>query len=510
NLDLYVANYLRTEDPLEGGQPNFFYRNDGNFRFTEQAAALGLDDTGCGLGAAFLDYDNDGAADIYLANDYGYSIAPNELFRNGGGTFAKTAAANGTAATINAMGIAKGDYDNDGDTDLYVTNIRENPLFANERAGSFFQFRSESAGVALPEYTSWGTSFADFDLDGWEDLIIANGQIAEVDNQPEPMTYFRNRGDGTFADASAESGLAEQLLMGRGLAVADYDLDGLPDVAVQAVQADFTGDQVARLLRNGGATTGNWLEVATPAGALRLELHAGGRAFLREIDGGSSYLSQAAVPVHFGWPAGSPVDSLVVTFTGGEQRAFSGLPVNSLVALRSDGSWMRIQHQNRTTCGAEAILPTVAITEGETELLVQRTETQPYGQLEDLTVDLAYGEIFRDLARTQDAVLVDTIPQATGCPSLQTVRLRIQPPAEVRTMYPNPTNGTLWLELTAAGGPLTVTVFSLAGKRCWHREYDLGAGEAAQMISLDALPIGNYVCRVVYAGTTTYHKVVRQ
>ncbi|MEL7342000.1 MAG: VCBS repeat-containing protein, partial [Bacteroidota bacterium] len=67
DLDLYVANYLRTNDPLEGGQPNFFYRNEGNLRFTELAAELGLDDEGCGLGATFLDYDNNGTADIYLA-----------------------------------------------------------------------------------------------------------------------------------------------------------------------------------------------------------------------------------------------------------------------------------------------------------------------------------------------------------------------------------------------------------------------------------------------------------
>ncbi|MEM9929861.1 MAG: VCBS repeat-containing protein, partial [Bacteroidota bacterium] len=163
DLDIYVANYLAGPSPQDGGQANFFYQNDGTGTFTEVAAALGINDAGCGLGVIFSDLNQDGREDLYLANDFGYLVQANELYQNTPQGYRATAMQDGSAATINAMGIAKGDYDNDGDTDLYITNIRENPLFESVDNASFFNYASFQAGVDLPELTSWGTSFTDFD-----------------------------------------------------------------------------------------------------------------------------------------------------------------------------------------------------------------------------------------------------------------------------------------------------------------------------------------------------------
>ncbi|MEM9261869.1 MAG: VCBS repeat-containing protein, partial [Bacteroidota bacterium] len=307
DLDIYVANYLIGEEAVDGGEPNFFYLNEGNLTFREVAVNYGLDDNGCGLGATFTDLNQDGLLDIYLANDFGYLVEPNEYFRNDGASFERLAERSGSAATINGMGIAKGDYDNDGDEDLYITNIRENPLFENTNGGAFFSYKSFQAGVALPELTSWGTSFTDFDLDGWLDLVVANGQVAEVDNLGEPQTYFRNTGVGGFIDASVTAKIGAITMMGRGLAVADFDLDGYPDVAINAVQPTGTAvnEERAVLLRNEATTDGIWLAVEAPPSALKFSLYAGDQVWHREADGGSSYLAHSAVPVHFGAPTTS-------------------------------------------------------------------------------------------------------------------------------------------------------------------------------------------------------------
>ncbi|MEL7163617.1 MAG: T9SS type A sorting domain-containing protein, partial [Bacteroidota bacterium] len=271
-----------------------------------------------------------------------------------------------------------------------------------------------------------------------------------------------------------------------------------------------TDDQHARLLHNEATTDGNWLEVATPAGLSHLFLHAGEGTLRREIDGGASYLSQAAVPLHFGWPADLTADSLVAVFTDGQRRTFTDFPVNALVEIQRDGSWLRIRHQTDLTCADEAAAPVVEKMASGQELLVQRKETRAYSRLADLTVNLRAGEPYEGVARTQDATFVDTIAQATGCPSLRFVTLRVTPEAETRSIYPNPAQGVLTLELAAAGGPLSVTVFSTTGTVRLTREYELGRGESIQQIILPKLASGTYVCRLVHGGKTTHHKFVSQ
>jgi hypothetical protein len=516
DLDIYVANYLAGTTAQDGGQPNFLYRNDGDFNFTEVAAALQLDDLGCGLGAIFSDLNDDGRPDLYLANDFGYLIEPNAYFQNDFPFFSRKAQDNGTAATINAMGIAKGDYDNDGDLDLYITNIRENPLFQNDGAGDFFLFRSFAAGVALPELTSWGTAFTDFDLDGHLDLIVANGEVAEEENEAEAQRYYHNNGDGTFADASVPSGIDAIVTMGRGLAVADYDLDGYPDVAINAVQPDFTGAEKATLLHNAGGNDGQWLAVETPANALKLTLHAGTNTWHREVDGGSSYLSHSAGPIHFGAPSASaPVDSLVVSFTDQPTQTFTGLNWNRLVGIRPEGTWYLIDHEARIQCGTTASTPTVD-TRWETDaaghelLLLERTETLLFPQLEEQVVELSVGDMYRGLARTQDAILVDTVAGDGPCPGLRPVRLKVLQAIGQLLVYPNPIiSNQLNLQLPQGGGALKVDLWTSSGALIFNRIEAVTADQRIVSFTLPSIPAGAYMLRLEFAGEITHHKLIR-
>ena len=514
DADVYVTNYLAGATAREGGQPNFYYRNDGT-SFREMAAELGLADTGCGLGATITDLDDDGRPDVYVANDFGYLVEPNAFFSNDYPNFSRQEMVNGTAATINGMGIARGDYDGDGDADLYVTNIRENPLFRNEGNGDFFSFQSFAAGVDVSAQTSWGTALVDFDLDGHLDLVVANGQIAQAPSRPEPQRFFRNTGEGGFTDVSVAAGLDSIYLLGRGLAQADYNLDGYPDLAINAVSASPLGAETARLL-TATPGDGNWLAVETPANALTLLAYAGGRTLRRDVDGGSSYLSHAAGPVHFGLGDAALVDSLYVTFTDGTATTYYELPGNQLLGLRTDGSTYRIHHESAFDCGPEAGEPVVsarwAAEDGAEVLRLRRDITKAYGLLETQVVELEFGETFRDQAWTQDAMLVDTVARGEGqCPSLRTVDIRVAPDFEGAGVYPNPlTGGELTVRFPAGGRSFRLELVDASGRTVLDRTQTIGEDQRSAVVPVGQLARGTYLGRLTtVGGLTTSLKLIR-
>ena len=210
-----------------------------------------------GGGAALLDFDDDGDLDIYWVNgttlEAPDSGAGNALYRNDAtGGFADVAAAQKVLGRGWGMGAISADYDNDGDADLYVTNLRDNILYRNDGRERGFADVSGLADVAMSRWSTGG-AFADYDLDGDLDLYVASyavldtSEIAPLGTQwkgvaafvgplglePVPDVFYRNRGDGTFVDMTAEVDLKVPT-PGYGFAVlfADYDDDGDPDIFV--------------------------------------------------------------------------------------------------------------------------------------------------------------------------------------------------------------------------------------------------------------------------------------
>ncbi|MCP3916206.1 MAG: CRTAC1 family protein [bacterium] len=208
-----------------------------------------------GSGLAFFDYDGDGDVDLYVVQSgelapAGRDLPGNRLFANDGGQFTDVTGTAGVGDTGYGMGCATGDYDGDGDVDLYVTNTGPNVLYRNEGDGTFTDV-SDAAGV---DHEGWGLSaaFVDYDADGDLDLFFVNyvnwksgnevgcrSQFGELDychpnnyDAPAADTLYRNDGDGTFTDVSTSSGVAATFGNGMGLACADFDGDGAVDLFV--------------------------------------------------------------------------------------------------------------------------------------------------------------------------------------------------------------------------------------------------------------------------------------
>ena len=339
DLDLYITNY----------GANRLYRNEGDGTFadeTRQAGAIGLAAYN-GFQCLFGDLDNDGYPDIYVADD----TTPNLLYMNrGDGSFEDISLASGSSHSDDGleqagMGAALGDYDNDGDFDIFVTHFSGdyNTLYRNE-GGRFFRDVSYAAGVAEASMPAvgWGTGFFDYDNDGDLDLFVANGHVYPIiDDYDLGISYaqrnflFENLGNGTFAEVALESGSGFGVeKVSRGAAFGDYDDDGDVDILVLNV------DETPTLLRNEGGNRRHWFSLSTVGmqsnrdgiGA-RILVEAGGVRQIREVGAGSSFLSHNDLRVHVGLGEAEKVERLEIRWPSGLVQEFSDLQADRFWVL---------------------------------------------------------------------------------------------------------------------------------------------------------------------------------
>jgi len=221
-VDLYVSN-------KGGANKLFINKGDGSFRDATATAGAGIDAPGFTMGSVFGDYDGDGNVDLYLANGGQYEIEANRLFKgNGDGTFADVTAAAGVGLKEFTYSASFADYDNDGDLDLYCANYgvgAKNILYQNNGDGTFTDV-TDAAGVGDKSW-SWMGVWADVDNDGDVDLYVVNGRYPAG----ERNKLFVNNGNGTFAEAGEAAGVADAN-WGLGASFADIDNDGDQDLFV--------------------------------------------------------------------------------------------------------------------------------------------------------------------------------------------------------------------------------------------------------------------------------------
>jgi hypothetical protein len=370
DVDLYVTNYVDfsvtnnkfcvysgdtrvyCHPNVYNGQPDVLYRNNGDGTFTDISKESGVFRAdGKGLGVVFGDYDSDGWADIYVAND----STPNFLFHNKGkGIFEEVALAAGVAVgndgqALAGMGTDMGDVDGDGRLDIIVTNLdrQTHSFYRNLGKGLFANVTFESGvGEATLPFVGFGALFFDYDHDTDLDLAIVNGDVIDNVSLFRDSTSYEQRnlllqndGTGKFKDVGPVSGPGFALKKpSRSLSAGDIDNDGDLDLLIGNV------GQTAELLRNDGGSSNNSLLIRTVGSksnrdgiGAQVKLTVGGKTLLRVVKAGSSYLSQSDMRVHFGmgralraeqleirWPSGA-VDVLqdvegnqILTFTEGQ------------------------------------------------------------------------------------------------------------------------------------------------------------------------------------------------
>ncbi len=363
-LDLVVLRYLKWDfSDIWCGEhrpgyraychPNLFprieplvYHNEGNGRFTEIAAKIGMK-AGKGLGVSLADYDRDGHIDFFVSND----SMPEFLYHNNGnGTFTEDGLLGGVAVdgmgnTFAGMGTDFQDYNNDGWPDLIVTDLamQKYTLYENNRDGTFNDATSLSGiGETSLLHSGWGVCFLDYDNDGLKDLIIVQGHV--IDNihlqfpdlhYQEPMMLLHNIGSGKFVEVSQASGeVFHQRWAGRGLARGDIDNDGRIDVVVT------TNDGPAYIVRNVTPTDNHWITLLLVGhksnrdaigAVVKLTTAAGPQWWI--VSTGGSYCSSSDKRAHFGLGAESEAVSIEIQWPSGIHQVLHHVKSNQILRI---------------------------------------------------------------------------------------------------------------------------------------------------------------------------------
>ena len=344
-LDLYVANWSCTPTcgrPVEGDM-DMLYHNNGDGTFTDVHTLVGHQTAGAGFIASFVDIDNDDDLDIYLVNDEFVHAVGNALWRNdgagcGGWCFTDISKESGADQKVMGMGLAVGDYDNDLDFDFYFSNVGPATLLQNQGDGTFAD-QAEAAGVRMPEGIGWGTIFLDYDNDGRLDLYMA--QMVETDGGVGYNPLFHNNGDGTFTNLAEASGAADP---GKtiGVSAADYDADGYLDLII----GDYDeGYKLFRNTLGDGDAGGNWfalrLDGATAVnrdavGAKVFVTDSAGRVQVQQLNNGTGLGGNSGLELHFGLGAAELAAARVV-WPDGTEQALDGLKGNTRYTLTYGG-----------------------------------------------------------------------------------------------------------------------------------------------------------------------------
>ncbi len=316
------------------GEPDHLFHNNGDGTFTDVSVKAGVSDPNAyyGLTAVFADLNNDGKVDLAVAND----STPNYLYINkGDGTFEDASYASGYALNENgretaSMGVAVGDYLNNGQLDLYNTVFSDdyNPLYRNDGGGNFtdVSYQAGIAEVTIP-FLGWGTGFLDFDNDGWKDLFAANGHVYPgVDKSDWGTTFaerpllFRNLHSGKFEVVPPVKGTGlAVLLTARGAAFGDLFNDGKIDVVMNQL------NNTPVLLRNVSPDQNHWVALSlvggtkSPRDAVGASVYvtAGGVRQRGDVISGGSYASSNDFRVHFGLGSSTKIDSADVHWPSG-------------------------------------------------------------------------------------------------------------------------------------------------------------------------------------------------
>lgn len=334
NNDGLLDVFICVKDDF-GTSYNGLFMNNGGNTFTESFATAIIEDINdISLCAALFDYNNDGWTDIYVSNDR--PIYNNLLYRNNGdGTYTDVSAGSGSDISINAMSTTVGDYDNDGWMDIYITNTYEgNSFLRNNGNGTFTDLAT--ANGTLFESIGWGATFLDADNDMHLDLYVS-GMIPTFLVDTLSSAFYQNDGTGNYTiptNAGFDADTAASYSNARG----DFNNDGYPDLAVSNDAPDKSF-----LLQNEGGSN-NWLKVKLEGTVSNrngigswIKVYAGGVTQSRYTMCGEGYLGQSSLSNFFGLANETDIDSVEVNWPSGIDETYYNVPANGSITLIEGG-----------------------------------------------------------------------------------------------------------------------------------------------------------------------------
>jgi enediyne biosynthesis protein E4 len=350
-LDLYVGNYLFFDpdykyfyapDGFPGpmaydAQPDVLYHNKGNGEFEDVTKSMGITDTdGRAMGVGAADYDDDGFVDIYVANDH----TLNYLWHNDAGkgfsdrgTMSGTGFSQAGEATV-SMSVDFADFNGDSLLDMFVSDDSYCSLYENLGNGLFSE-KGVASGIstAAAQFVGWSSSFFDFDNDGDADIFKTNGALKHLYGQEDQI--FENLGEGKFRDASLELGkYFEKEMVGRGVALGDYDNDGDIDALIVNLNDHCV------FLRNNKGNQNNWLTLNLigttsnrDAVGARVKLLSGGKTQSAQKKSASGYLSQNDPRIHFGLLKNEMVEKIEIRWPSGKVQVLENVKPNQILTV---------------------------------------------------------------------------------------------------------------------------------------------------------------------------------
>ena len=367
HLDLYVTNWSCYPECNLGDfsrSRDVLYHSNGNGSFTDVSGLLEFDKLlGSGFAVSWVDYDDDRDLDLYVINDKVINAVGNVLWRNDGAgcagwCFTDVSSRSGADAVVHGMGLATGDYDNDGDLDFYFSNMISSMVLLENLGDGTFDNSTDYAGVAYRTGSAvgWGTAFFDYDNDGWLDLFLASTGISAVSNtdgvdleNPDmlyslpaeyatggmhfiyPDMLYHNQRDGSFR-AMDQSLFSDGSAATMGFSTADFDRDGRVDFALTWWNSGH------RLLQNNAyeGEKNNWIAIELEGGgpidrdAIGTRVRVvtdDGLSQLRELKSGSSLGAGNELVLHFGLGE-AEIERVIVSWLNGDYHEYTSVPLN--------------------------------------------------------------------------------------------------------------------------------------------------------------------------------------
>ncbi|MCB0521518.1 MAG: CRTAC1 family protein [Lewinellaceae bacterium] len=337
DLDLYQTNSTDLNGtPL----PNLFYRNDGNGSFTKIQTGPVATDAKASRSVNWVDYDNDCDADLFVSNE---DNQPDDLYQNNGdGTFTKVTSGAPSQASRSTMSSSWGDVDNDGDLDLFVSNAayfaqQNNQLFLNNGNGTFTEITT--GDLVTDGGCSYGSNFGDYDNDGDLDLVVSNGFC----NGNIVNFLYQNDGHGTFTrDLESAENLSTPC--SYGTAWGDVNNDGFLDLGIATCKNNAASPLPNNLFYLNNGNCNNWLKVKlngtganhSAIGAkiwVTTAVNGQSTTQLREISAQSGYCGQNSLTAHFGLGEAEMVEEVKIQFSCNSDTVLLDVPANQLLEI---------------------------------------------------------------------------------------------------------------------------------------------------------------------------------